>query len=625
MIALFFSEELRQHQIHILSNKEDKRNEQIIATFRKELKQKLDILHGQNSVKYNEEMIGEELDLHDIIALSDEMDVNEETEQAVQMKPKSNFKFCFTTFPSDIDFDVVSVDAQHTLWESPGIKTGKDYVNFIGRRHWDYFFKKLNVSTVYWNYDLYSLVKKKIPKTEEQEKRDQRKSEESESYNDHHLLKDSSVIISDNTITSNWRLIMNNRECRNTIANYVGSSAHFYHMEEGKHLIINSEYNKNEEKVIPQEFTKNQGKTLRIPRIDRENDFCEGEGAAFAPLNRFHTDENCLVISNDSDALMYGLLCGSSRTRSKQDGKFKTELWVQLNHTQQKTGICGSKNNKISEFWNINNLIYGIEETFKDEKLLQAVLGTVIIYLAGGSDFTEKWYQKTHRSFLEAWIRSNSYVGDLVVKEEEAFKVNLAAYRRLVHAVWSSKTVTADSCSFEELRKMTRKRKNLRLHLPDEELILQVGKRIAGVFQYMTSYIKYSTTNIDWTMYGFYYDTDSNSFKSQIFPENYQENHSSKKDLIMASTESEKVTNTDTNKTEEKSKRKVFSKQELDIMETAFQSQVFASSDMLKELSQVTGATTKTVRRWFSRRRKLAGKENAAPEDNCSKKFKAEE
>ena len=93
----------------------------------------------------------------------------------------------------------------------------------------------------------------------------------------------------------------------------------------------------------------------------------------------------------------------------------------------------------------------------------------------------------------------------------------------------------------------------------------------------------------------------------------------------MASTESEKVTNTDTNKTEEKSKRKVFSKQELDIMETAFQSQMFASSDMLKELSQVTGATTKTVRRWFSRRRKLAGKENAVPEDNCSKKFKAEE
>ena len=78
-------------------------------------------------------------------------------------------------------------------------------------------------------------------------------------------------------------------------------------------------------------------------------------------------------------------------------------------------------------------------------------------------------------------------------------------------------------------------------------------------------------------------------------------------------------------KQKKKSKRKVFSKQELDIMETAFQSQMFASSDMLKELSQVTDATTKTVRRWFSRRRKLAGKENAAPEDNCSKKFKAEE
>ena len=130
---------------------------------------------------------------------------------------------------------------------------------------------------------------------------------------------------------------------------------------------------------------------------------------------------------------------------------------------------------------------------------------------------------------------------------------------------------------------MTQKRKNLRLHLPDEELILQVGKRIAGVFQYtcMTSYMKYSTTDIGWTMYGFYYDIDSNSFKSQIFPGNYQENHSSKKDIIMTSTESEKVTNTDTNKTE-KSKRKVFSKQELDIMETAFQSQMFASSDMLK-------------------------------------------
>ena len=74
-------------------------------------------------------------------------------------------------------------------------------------------------------------------------------------------------------------------------------------------------------------------------------------------------------------------------------------------------------------------VIYGIEEMLKDEKLLQAVLGTVIIYLAGDSDFTEKWYQKTHRSFLDAWIRSNSYVGDIVVKEEEAFKVNLCKYQ----------------------------------------------------------------------------------------------------------------------------------------------------------------------------------------------------
>ena len=76
-------------------------------------------------------------------------------------------------------------------------------------------------------------------------------------------------------------------------------------MEEGKHLIINSEYNKNEEKVIPQEFTKNQGKTLRIPRIDRENDFCEGEGTAFAPLT--------LSGSGGSEARMAKLTAASQK------------------------------------------------------------------------------------------------------------------------------------------------------------------------------------------------------------------------------------------------------------------------------------------------------------------------
>ena len=72
--------------------------------------------------------------------------------------------FVHDKFPDNISFDVVSVDAQHTLWQVPSVKTGKEYVKLLGKRHWDTYYQKLCVDTLYWNYLLKDLIQKKCTK-----------------------------------------------------------------------------------------------------------------------------------------------------------------------------------------------------------------------------------------------------------------------------------------------------------------------------------------------------------------------------------------------------------------------------------------------------------------------------
>ena len=70
-----------------------------------------------------------------------------------------------------VKFQVASVDAQHTLWNTPTAENGKQYIGFLYERHWSYYFNKLDVNTLYWNYDLKSVVDCATPKACEQVRR----------------------------------------------------------------------------------------------------------------------------------------------------------------------------------------------------------------------------------------------------------------------------------------------------------------------------------------------------------------------------------------------------------------------------------------------------------------------
>ena len=124
----------------------------------------------------------------------------------------------------------------------------------------------------------------------------------------------------------------------------------------GKTLIVNSEAVMNGEYSVPQLYHSRNNKTVKINALDLRNTYCEGEGAAVGFIIRNHLEENVTVVSNDTDALFYHLIVAMKRKR--KNNKFKNEFWLELHYTSKTTGLCGSKKNLVSEFWDISNLIY---------------------------------------------------------------------------------------------------------------------------------------------------------------------------------------------------------------------------------------------------------------------------
>ena len=203
-----------------------------------------------------------------------------------------------------------------------------------------------------------------------------------------------------------------------------------------------------------------------------------------------------------------------------------SQLWVQIVCQQTKTGVYGVEKGKASEFWNINQLIYNIKLKLSVYKSLKnPVLNSAVLYLAGGSDFTDKWFNKTHELFLLQHMRHSGYIGDLVTFDDlNVAKVDKTAYRHLIHAVWCSKSVEDPSKkSCELLRKETQKRKSIKLHLPDEMIIKEIGKRVSGTFACMIPYLA-DVAITDWQQYGFKYDEEKKIFIPNAIPQKLKDN-----------------------------------------------------------------------------------------------------
>ena len=51
----------------------------------------------------------------------------------------------------------------------------------------------------------------------------------------------------------------------------------------------------------------------------------------------------------------------AANRRDRVSNEFSYESWLGILYTLNATGLTESKNNKVSEYWNINELIYNIE------------------------------------------------------------------------------------------------------------------------------------------------------------------------------------------------------------------------------------------------------------------------
>ena len=119
-------------------------------------------------------------------------------------------------------FSVVSVDCQFTLCNIPTAKNGREYIEFLDKR----FIKYLSYAdTVYWNYDLGDTIKKYVPKSATQEKRDHTKKEQMD-FLQSRLLGEVNII-SDTYVAEDWSTIICDRKNRNQIAKYVGGNFSF--------------------------------------------------------------------------------------------------------------------------------------------------------------------------------------------------------------------------------------------------------------------------------------------------------------------------------------------------------------------------------------------------------------
>ena len=129
------------------------------------------------------------------------------------------------------------------------------------------------------------------------------------------------------------------------------------------------------------------------------------------------------------------------------------------------------------------------------------------MYLAAGSDFTEKWYNKSHTTFLKTFLAQGEYVKNLV-NENDYTLLNSHAYRKLIHAVWLRLKQDPEQTTFHQLREATKIRAGDQLHLPQEKIIYQRFRRVTGVYRYMLSYVM-DIGVIDWCKYGFRWDKET--------------------------------------------------------------------------------------------------------------------
>ena len=173
------------------------------------------------------------------------------------LQPDTGEQFFHEKFPAHLKFSVLSVYCQHTSWNFPTAKNGREYIEFLDKG----FIKKYlsYADTAYWNYNLGDTVKKYVPRSATLEKRDHTKKEQID-FLQSRLLGEANII-SDTYVAEDWSTIICDRKNKNQIAKYDGGNFSFLKLPKGKTVIVNSEAVMNSNHAVPQLY-QNKKKSL---------------------------------------------------------------------------------------------------------------------------------------------------------------------------------------------------------------------------------------------------------------------------------------------------------------------------------------------------------------------------
>jgi len=75
-----------------------------------------------------------------------------------------------------------------------------------------------------------------------------------------------------------------------------------------KKVVVNSEAVMFDDLAVPLTYQSNGTEVIKIIDHKLENAYVEGEGAAAAQIAKYHLQDNCFIISNDTDSLLYVLI-----------------------------------------------------------------------------------------------------------------------------------------------------------------------------------------------------------------------------------------------------------------------------------------------------------------------------
>lgn len=141
----------------------------------------------------------------------------------------------------------------------------------------------------------------------------------------------------------------------------------------------------------------------------------------------------------------------------------------------------------------------------------------MVVYLAAGTDYTNRFFGKTHSNFLSTWLKHIEFIGDLTVKDSctGTKSVNMEAVRKLIHCVYMKVNKHPASITYSATRDLT-KSDDIRKQQPTESVIYEIIKRIQGTFRYMMSYISPAYSVSDWTKFGFHLDHEQNLIPTLI-------------------------------------------------------------------------------------------------------------